>query len=109
MSDKSQEQATAKAAKATFSIDTCLNCQLMCTAIVLMVKCVCLAVVHMEASFLKSGHIQYVLELTTKSMYIILNVQKYILNIFLLLNAVLCTSYSYIIISETHVYRGASC
>ena len=34
MSDKPQKQAIAEAAWATFSTNTCLNCQLMCTAIV---------------------------------------------------------------------------
>ena len=33
MSDKPQKQDTAKAAWATFSTNLCLNCLLMCTAI----------------------------------------------------------------------------
>ena len=32
--DSSLKSATAKAARATFSTNTCLNCQLMCTAII---------------------------------------------------------------------------
>ena len=34
ISQRSQEQATAKTAWATISTDTCLKCELMCTAIV---------------------------------------------------------------------------
>ena len=49
-SDKPQKQATAKAAWATFSTNTCLKCWLMCTAIIWLWK-VCLAVVCMEGIF----------------------------------------------------------
>ena len=42
ISEKPQKQATAKAAQTTFSINTCLNCQSMCTAIVWCEKCVLL-------------------------------------------------------------------
>ena len=53
---RSLKQATAKAARPTFSINIWLNCYTMCTAIIYDEKCVLLLCAWM-ASFVKSGHI----------------------------------------------------
>ena len=54
--DKPQKQATAKAAKETFSINICLNCWSMYNSYLLMVESV-LLLRAWKASFLESGHI----------------------------------------------------
>ena len=55
-SDKPQKQAKAKAAWATFTINTWLNCWLMCTAIIDGKKCV-LMLCAWKSAFLKSSQI----------------------------------------------------
>ena len=56
MSDKPQKQATAKAAQATFSINTWLNCSQRVQLLFDGEKCV-LLLSAWKPAFLKSGHI----------------------------------------------------